>query len=108
MLRKITFGAMTRTLWAAAVSGLLALAGCDQIDPLSRTYMWQPSDANARNLAAMAANPDDLVHGREATRRQSVMDANSVEHLWSGKPLPLLTFGPAVSSPSGGTGSGGN
>jgi type IV pilus biogenesis protein CpaD/CtpE len=100
---KTKFG--TRVLCAAAV-GLLALAGCDQIDPLKRPYMWQETGANAHNIAAMAANPADLIHGRDLARRRSAMDSDSVDRLWSGKTLPLPTDTPGASA-GGATTSGG-
>jgi type IV pilus biogenesis protein CpaD/CtpE len=78
---------------AAAALSLLALAGCNQIDPLTRPYLWHPSDVNAHNIAAQAANPADLVHGRESPRHQVNTDSDAADRLWSGKPLPLLTSG---------------
>ena len=102
--------AIARTLCAAATFSLLALAGCDQIDPLTRPYMWHPSDAVLHNMAVMAANPADLVHGRETARHQVGMEADSVDRVWTGKQLPLLggAAGGVSSGATGGTSGGGS
>ena len=84
---------IARTLCTAATLSLLALAGCEQIDPLTRPYMWHPDNAVANNMAAMAANPDDLVRGRETRVRRARMEADGVERIWTGKQLPLLGSG---------------
>jgi hypothetical protein len=98
-----------RTLSTLIALSLLALASCDQIDPLSRPYMWHETGVNARNIAAMAANPADLVHGRDSARRRAAADADSVDRLWSGKPVPLPTDTPgAAAGGSTTTGGGGS
>jgi type IV pilus biogenesis protein CpaD/CtpE len=92
----------------AATLSLLALAGCDQIDPLKRPYMWHETSVNAHNIAAMAANPADLIRGRDQRRRSAIMDADGVQRAWTGKLVPLPTDTPGA--PSGGsttTGAGG-
>ena len=46
---------------------LLAVAGlsaCAETDPYSRNYSWQPTGANAINIAAQVANKNDLIRGR--------------------------------------------
>lgn len=40
---------------------LLAVAGCNRIDPYTREGVWRPNGANAANLRAMVAVPADLV-----------------------------------------------
>lgn len=96
----------TRTLRAAAAISLLALAGCNQIDPLKRPYMWQATGINQENIAAMAVNPADLVHGRDSSRREVVLESDGVTRLWTGKQLPLLTDTPGAST-SGSSSTGG-
>ncbi len=76
-----------RTLSAAAAIGLLTLTGCNQIDPLKRPYMWQASGANEQNLAAMAVNPADLVHGRDTSQRRVIVESDGAS----------FDFGPATS-----------
>jgi hypothetical protein len=100
----------TRAFWAAAAVGLVALSGCDQIDPLKRPYMWHATGVNEQNIAAMAVNPADLVHGRDSTQRRVIVESDGVNRLWSGHPLPLLSDTPGASastSSSTGGGSGG-
>jgi hypothetical protein len=91
-------------IFRAASLGLLLLSGCNAIDPLKRPYMWHDSAANAHNIAAMAANPADLLHGRRSPKRRVSLDSDSVDRLWSGKTLPL-TGGSAGGS--GGSSGGG-
>jgi hypothetical protein len=81
---------------------MLALAGCDQIDPLKRPYMWHESGVNPHNIAVMAANPADLLHGRDTPKRNVVLESNSIDRLYSGKPMPLLIGGAAGSGASSG------
>ncbi len=95
----------TKIIGIAAVS-LLALTGCNQIDPLKRPYMWHESEINRHNIAAMAANPHDLVRGRETPRRRAVTESDAVQRLWSGQPVPLQGGGGSGSS-GGAGGSGG-
>lgn len=82
----------------------IALTGCDQIDPMTRPYYWHPSEVNPLNIAAMAANPDDLRHGQHSDRRRTVQDSDAVDRIWTGKPTPLLTEEPGTQGGSGGTG----
>jgi type IV pilus biogenesis protein CpaD/CtpE len=95
----------TRASCAVAALSLLALAGCDQIDPLTRPYVWKATNVNVRNIAAMADDPLDLIRGRETRSRRAIQESDAVEHLWAGKTMPLLgaTGGPG----GGGSGGGG-
>ena len=98
-----------RAIPAAALTSLLVLAGCDQLDPLKRDYMWHPADINRQNIAAMAVNPNDLIRGRQAGRRRAVNEADAVEKIWSGKPTPLpgsAASGGGAATGTGGTGAG--
>ena len=89
---------LTNSLLATAALSLLALAGCDAVDPLKRPYMWEESGVNAHNIAAMAANPADLVHGQDSPRHRA--DPDSVDRVWTNKPTQLLGGGSAA--PAGG------
>jgi hypothetical protein len=97
----------TGTLWAAAAISLVALTGCDQIDPLQRPYMWHPTGVNEQNIAAMAANPADLVHGRDSPQRRVIVESDGVARLWTGHQLPLLSDTPGASTSSGSSTGGG-
>ena len=67
------------------LAGLLLLAGCNQLDPYHRQGMWEPSGANAANLAAMVADPRDLIRGRESRTLPSSKDqVVAVGRVWSG------------------------
>ena len=95
----------SRTLLASATLGLLALSGCDQMDPMTRAYVWNPSGTNPHNIAAMAVNPADLIHGREGGPHRASMDTDAVDRVWSNKPTPLLST--TTGSNSGATGGSG-
>jgi hypothetical protein len=72
--------------------------------------MWHATEVNEQNIAAMAVNPGDLVHGRDTSRRQVVTESDGVVRVWTGHTLPLLTDTPGASastSTSGGSGSSG-
>lgn len=86
------------TLNLACIASLLALAGCDSRDPYLRTDVWQPTGANAGNIAAMVANPHDLISGRGTPVQNSNEATLAVGHVRSDQPKPL--------TPSGGSGGG--
>lgn len=96
----------SRTLSMLASASLLLLAGCNQIDPLERPYMWHPNGSNDTNIAAMAVNPSDLVRGRETDQRRVILESDGVSRLWTGHQLPLLSDQPGAST-SGSTSTGG-
>jgi hypothetical protein len=101
------FNLTIRPLLACAALGLLTLTGCEQTDPLTRPYMWHPTDANRQNIAVMAANPADLSRGRGITRNRVRADSEAVEHLWAGKPVPFVGGSggsPAAAAPAAGGG----
>jgi type IV pilus biogenesis protein CpaD/CtpE len=75
------------------ITALASLGGCDNRDPYSRTDVWQPTGANAGNIAAQAANPLDLIHGRGATSVDAHAATAPVERVWSGSPRPLAPIG---------------
>jgi hypothetical protein len=91
----------TRTLWLATALSLLTLSGCDQIDPLKRPYMWHATGVNEQNIAAMAVNPADLVHGRDTSQRRVIVESDGVTRLWTGRQLPLLSDTPGSASSAG-------
>lgn len=86
---------------------LLLLSGCADRDPYRRTDVWQPTGANAANLAAMVANPHDLAVGHGSSRNLSKAQAAAVDRVWQG--TPTAVGGGAASGGGGGTtgGSGG-
>lgn len=96
------------TLSVAFTAGLLALAGCDSRDPYLRTDVWQPTGANAGNIAAMVADPHDLISGRGTDVQNAGEPALAVSHVWLDTPKPLLgSSGAAGASSQSGSGSGG-
>ena len=58
---------MNRVFRLTVAIGVVAIVqGCAATDPLLNEDSWHPMGANAMNIAAQAANPADLVRGREA------------------------------------------
>jgi type IV pilus biogenesis protein CpaD/CtpE len=71
-----------RTYGLAALLLLAAgLAGCDQIDPYTRSGVWRPIGANEVNLRAMVANPADLANGVDAGGEDGQLSTAAVERL---------------------------
>lgn len=93
-----------RTLCAAG-GAMLVLAGCMDRDPYRRTDVWRPTGSNAANIAAMVANPRDMIQGQEPARKGADSNASvrAVERIAVDRPKALPTTG----STTGGTGGGG-
>jgi len=60
---------------------LAALTGCAATDTYRRPGTWHPDGANAANIAAMAANPEDLVHGRGSPGSNGELAARAIDRL---------------------------
>ena len=90
-------------MFAGAVLGLLSLTSCDQMDPLTKSYAWHPTDINRANIAVMAANPNDLIEGRDSAKHSAVLDTLGINHILLGKPVAL----PDASATGGSSASGG-
>jgi type IV pilus biogenesis protein CpaD/CtpE len=80
------------------------------MDPYTRSGMWQPIGVNARNLAAMMANPSDMVRGHGETDADSRLATEAVTRLMAGKvkPLPSTSSQSNGTAPAGGGASGGS
>ena len=85
---------------------LVTLAGCADRDPYARTDVWYPTGSNAANLAAMVANPNDLVAGHGNPRQPVTAHIMASERIRNDQPKPLLI--PGGSGGGGGSGSGGS
>jgi uncharacterized membrane protein YgcG len=93
----------------ASVTGMFALGACQQIDPYTRSDTWQPTGSVQGNLAAMVANPNDLIRGRGVPTEDTKEPTLAINHVWTDQPKTLLDPGGATgtgSSGSGGSGSG--
>lgn len=87
-----------------ALFALLALlGGCNgaSLDPYQRTDVWIPEGANDGNLAAMVANPNDLIRGQSDTSPHYKLGTSAVDRLWRGE------VGGAAAGNMGGAGAGG-
>lgn len=67
-----------------ATIGLLLLADCSGPNSYDRVGVWEPTGANAANLAAMVANPQDLIRGHGSSSTLSKDQVVAVDRIWSG------------------------
>ena len=59
-------------------------------DPYLRTDVWQPTGANAANIAAMVADPHDLISGHGVIMREASTNRPSrLSHIVADQPKPL-------------------
>lgn len=88
------------------IAGVLTIAACGERDPYYRTDVWRPTGANAANLAAMVANPHDLIAGRGVSRVDTKASTIAVNRIWAAdpKPLPAGASAGGQSAASGGGG----
>lgn len=88
-------------------SGMLGLGACQDLDPYTRSGTWQPTGANQGNLAAMVANPYDLIRGRGLPASDSKEPTLAINRVSTDTPKPLLDPGGGSGSGLSGGGSGG-
>lgn len=86
-----------------------ALAGCMDRDPYRRTDVWRPTGSNAANIAAMVAEPKDLISGRGAAGQTGKPSIVALDRLAVDRPKPLPSANGSSSggNQGGGGGSGG-
>jgi uncharacterized membrane protein YgcG len=95
--------ARRRLAWRAiAAVAPLAVAACQVPDTSGAASVWSPKGINAANLAAMVANPADLVRGHDDPGPDRKLSAHAVLDLWANP-----TSGGAGGAGAGGGGSGG-
>jgi hypothetical protein len=86
---------------------LPALAGCMDREPYHRTDVWRPTGSNAANLAAMVADPHDLIAGRGAGRENVKPYAAALDRVWNDQQRSLTPSAGVTSGKSGDGGGGG-
>ncbi len=69
---------------------LMALAGCAATDPYERAGVWRPDGAVQGDMAAMVADPHDLVVGHGPSEAVGY-GGHAVQDLWADHPKALLT-----------------
>jgi type IV pilus biogenesis protein CpaD/CtpE len=84
---------------------ILTLAGCEDLDPYHRQHVWYPTGASEANIAAMAANPRDMIRGHGGARADGAVAEGAVTRARQDHAKPLLN--PASSAGGGGAGGGG-
>jgi len=77
---------MTRISLALLV---VSVAGCASSDPYRRTDVWSPTGSNAGNIAAMVAEPNDLLHGRSDNTGDSQQAAAAIDRVRQDRTKPL-------------------
>ena len=98
---------MSTIVRVALFGGMLGLAACQDLDPYTRSGTWQPTGANQGNLAAMVANPYDLIRGRGLPATDSKEPTLAINRVSTDAPKPLLDPGGGASGGSSGGGSSG-
>ncbi|HEY1935314.1 MAG TPA: hypothetical protein VGG99_25185 [Acetobacteraceae bacterium] len=94
-------------LGLSLLAGILCVSGCDAFDPYGRDDVWKATGANSANIAAMVANPQDLLSGRGSATTSTKTPQLAVDRVWSDTPKQLLMEQGGGSSSSGsGSGSG--
>jgi uncharacterized membrane protein YgcG len=91
----------------AFLAAALCVAACQEMDPYARTDMWQPTGANAGNIAAMVANPYDLIRGRGSDRTDSNEPVLAIHRVDTDHTKALLDPGGDSAASSGSSGGGG-
>jgi type IV pilus biogenesis protein CpaD/CtpE len=91
------------------IAAIAVLTGCAGRDPYQRVDVWRPTGANTANIAAMVANPRDLLRGHGTDRQLTKAQQAATDRIWLDQPKGFGTGGSGSggSSGSGGGGSGG-
>jgi uncharacterized membrane protein YgcG len=98
----------SRTIMRCALlAAVLSVAACQEIEPYARNDMWQPTGANAGNIAAMVANPYDLLHGRGSDRTDSNEPVLAIHRVNTDHTKALLDPGGNSAASTGSSGGGG-
>jgi hypothetical protein len=98
---------MPRKIVLAATSvAILAVAGCEDYDPLYRDGVWHPMHVNRTDLTLMAANPADLVRGHGTQTTDGQVAAAAVQRLHDNKVknLPEAGLSDVTTKSQGGSG----
>jgi len=95
-------------LRCALLAAVLSVAACQEMEPYARNDMWQPTGANAGNIAAMVANPYDLLRGRGSDRTDSNEPVLAIHRVNTDHTKALLDPGGNGASSSGSSGGGGS
>jgi len=95
---------MTRLL--AGLCAITALGGCMDRDPYRRTDVWRPTGANAANIAAMAADPKDMIRGHGTNRVGSNPTIIAIDRVQTDNHKRLPNPGGGSGGTGGGTGTG--
>jgi hypothetical protein len=84
----------------------LLATGCSLTDPAEAEGYWHPRGVNDGNLAAMIADPHDLVEGRSVRFSDGTLAAAAVDRLYRDKvrnlPDTSLSVGASSASSTGG------
>ena len=81
------------------IASVGALSGCSQLDSYNRPFTWHPTGANAANIAAQVADPDDLIVGRGSDRTDAATVVPGLQQVETGQAK-------GGSSAAGGSGAG--
>jgi type IV pilus biogenesis protein CpaD/CtpE len=65
------------------------VAGCANFEPYHRSDVWYPTGSNAGNIAAMAADPNDLILGRSGKEGDAPQAGAAIDRVLDGRAKPL-------------------
>lgn len=71
--------------YAFLALALLAVAGCEAMEPYFREGTWRPTGSNDLNIAAQIIRPSDLVRGVDYAPRDGTMPTAAIERYRAGK-----------------------
>jgi type IV pilus biogenesis protein CpaD/CtpE len=74
------------------------VAGCASPDLDRSTSKWHPTGANAANIAAMVANPRDMIRGRGGRGTDARQAAGAIGRVWQGPTQSLPDAAGAAAS----------
>ena len=100
----------TFTLRAGCLALGVAVCGCARTEPYQRVGLWHPVGANAANLEAMVANPQDLQKGRGARAAPGDLAGAAAIRLRTGtvRKLPASSISKVQTMDRGGGSDGGS
>jgi hypothetical protein len=98
------------TIRAGCLALGVAVCGCARTEPYQRVGVWHPVGANAANLEAMVANPQDLRKGRGTGMAPGDLAGAAAIRLRTGtvRKLPASSISKVQTTAGGGGSDGGS
>jgi len=98
---------MSRLIPAMLLAGtVVTLAGCADLDPYHRQDVWYPTGASHGNVAAMLANPQDMIRGHGDAKVDGAAAEGAITRLRLERAKALLNPGSFTAGGGASAGSG--